>query len=141
MPHNKANDFHDPNYWMRHAESDLAYACANPKGVLPEHRCFHAQQAAEKALKAVFVAHGMDVRITHFINVLLNDLKVEGVEIPPEVESVRDLTVYATETRYPSVEEIPESRPEEAIQKARAALKWAKKEIAQAQKQKHRKAG
>ena len=121
---------------MRHAESDLAYALAKPKGVLPEHRCFHAQQAAEKAIKAVLVACGVDFRPTHSIAFLLRELKSRGIEIPAGIESATDLTTYATETRYPSIEEIPESRPDEEIRKARAALKWAKKEIAQAQKQK-----
>ena len=141
MPNSEGNDFHASDYWIRHAESDLAYALANPKGVLPEHRCYHAQQAAEKAIKAVFVAREMKFKFIHDIDVLLHDLKAGGVTIPAEIEPAGDLTVYASETRYPSIEEIPESRPEEEIQKARAALKWAKKEIAQAQKQKHRKAG
>ena len=46
-----------PEDWLRHAKSDLAVARdveANPD-VLPNQTAFHAQQAAEKAIKAVMV--------------------------------------------------------------------------------------
>lgn len=40
-----------PADWLRHAYSDLALASMTPRPpVLPEQLCFHAQQAAEKAL-------------------------------------------------------------------------------------------
>ncbi len=43
-----------PADWLRHAASDLKLArIARPPEVLLEALCFHAQQAAEKALKAV----------------------------------------------------------------------------------------
>ena len=43
--------------WLRHAESDLSLAQIKRNGdeILIETLCFHAQQAAEKALKAVLV--------------------------------------------------------------------------------------
>ena len=41
--------------WLARAKSDLAIAKAPlPEGVNYEDLCFHAQQAAEKALKAVY---------------------------------------------------------------------------------------
>ncbi len=47
-----------PADWLRHAPSDLELArIARPPEVLLEALCFHAQQAAEKALKAVLIAH------------------------------------------------------------------------------------
>ncbi len=47
----------DPREWLRRAHSDLAAACEHRPGsaVLFENRCFDAQQAAEKAVKAVLV--------------------------------------------------------------------------------------
>jgi len=43
--------------WLAYAESDLAVAGGVDRpGVLTETLCFHAQQAAEKAIKAVLVA-------------------------------------------------------------------------------------
>ena len=45
--------------WLRHARSDLALArMRKTKSLLYGHLCFHAQQAAEKALKAVMVHMG-----------------------------------------------------------------------------------
>ncbi|WP_456427531.1 HEPN domain-containing protein [Rhodocaloribacter sp.] len=42
--------------WLRYARSDLALARVEPPaGVLTEMLCFHAQQAAEKALKALLI--------------------------------------------------------------------------------------
>ena len=45
-----------PQDWLRHARSDLALSrMPKTRAVLYQHLCFHAQQAAEKALKAVFL--------------------------------------------------------------------------------------
>ncbi len=41
--------------WLARAEGDLALARVPlPEGAFYEDLCFHAQQAAEKALKAVY---------------------------------------------------------------------------------------
>lgn len=41
--------------WMARAKSDLALARVPlPQGAFYEDLCYHAQQAAEKALKAVY---------------------------------------------------------------------------------------
>jgi HEPN domain-containing protein len=45
-----------PEDWLRYARSDLAMARRVTDGeILIESLCFHAQQAVEKALKAVLV--------------------------------------------------------------------------------------
>lgn len=45
--------------WLARAKGDLAIAEAPlPEGAFYEDLCFHAQQAAEKALKAVYQCHG-----------------------------------------------------------------------------------
>ena len=127
---NPSGDYHDPDAWIKHAESDLAYARAKPKGVLPEHRCWHAQQAAEKALKSVLISLGADIEHTHNLNAILRALKNAGIVVPAKIGAVRDLGRHAAETRYPALGNAPEFHPEEEIKKAQAALKWAKKEIA-----------
>jgi HEPN domain-containing protein len=46
--------------WLRHAKSDLALARLQPSpDVLLAQLCLHAQQAAEKALKAILVSRGI----------------------------------------------------------------------------------
>ena len=84
-----------PADWLRHARSDLAYATApRPPGGLPEGLCFHAQQAAEKAIKAVLVAQGIAVPRTHNLTSLLEHV-VLPLRGPPEVEEAVVLTEYA----------------------------------------------
>jgi HEPN domain-containing protein len=50
---------------------------------LLEGLCFHAQQAAEKALKAVLIAKGIPPPKTHNIRILL-DLLPQDVILPKE---------------------------------------------------------
>jgi HEPN domain-containing protein len=65
-----------PADWLRHARSDLELAGINrPDEVfLFEELRFHAQQAAEKALKAVLIAKGISPPKTHNIRMLLDIL-------------------------------------------------------------------
>lgn len=57
-----------PADWLRHARSDLALSRAAVEGVLYENLCFHAQQAAEKGVKAVLVAGAITFPRTHNLN-------------------------------------------------------------------------
>lgn len=51
---------------------------------------FHAQQAVEKALKAVLAASGDDYPWTHDVQVLLHRLETRGVEVPAAVAEAAD---------------------------------------------------
>jgi hypothetical protein len=48
-----------PHSWLAHAKSDLRITqiCRSDSGVSPNQTVFHAQQAAEKAIKAVLLEH------------------------------------------------------------------------------------
>jgi HEPN domain-containing protein len=56
--------------WITHAESDLRLARlgADDPSILREQVCFHAQQAAEKALKAVLLSREIEFLYTHDVN-------------------------------------------------------------------------
>jgi len=54
--------------------------------------CFNAQQAAEKALKAVCLAQGMDIPKTHSLIHLMDILESCGLEIPKNVRDADILT-------------------------------------------------
>ena len=87
--------------WMAFARGDLALAGVTPpRGVPLALICFHAQQAAEKALKAVLVFHGAEVPRIHDIVVLI-DLVEALVLVPPSLHAAGDLSAYATRSRYP----------------------------------------
>jgi HEPN domain-containing protein len=70
--------------------------------------CFHAQQCAEKYLKALLISRNIEPPRTHSLETLL-DLIVDEV---PELEQCRDmltdLTPYSVEYRYPGVAATPD---------------------------------
>lgn len=91
-----------PSDWLRRARSDLELAKVPlPSGVLYEDLCFHAQQAAEKAIKSVYRAAGREFRYTHDLAELLDGLEGEGVAVPETVREAVDLTEFAWQARYP----------------------------------------
>ena len=117
----------DPGTWLDHANSDLVLAGVDrPDGVMFEGLCFHAQQAAEKALKAVLISEGIPVPQTHSVRALL-DLLPQNLSIPPDVESAAALTDYAVSARYPgNLEPVTEDEYREALRLAAASVAWAR---------------
>lgn len=117
--------------WLVRAKSDLAIAKAPlPQDAFFEDLCFHAQQAAEKALKAVYQHNGWTFRYTHDLEVLISGLLREGVVVPEEVAEADTLSAYAWQARYPSLDEsVSEAEYERAIRMAETVLKWATKQV------------
>src|SRR5271155_358468 len=95
----------DPLEWLNRARSNLAHARAMDPEVRLEDLCFDAQQAAEKAIKAVFIGRGEPFPYIHDLEDLLKRLKRNGVKIPKYVMAADELTPYAAFTRYPVAEE------------------------------------
>ena len=91
----------DPREWLNRARSNLAQAKACIPDVCFEDRCLNAQQAAEKAVKALLLRHGVDFPYIHNLAKLLRLLEEAGEHIPPDVRQARELTYYAVEARYP----------------------------------------
>lgn len=60
---------------------------------------FHAQQAAEKSIKAFLVLRSIDVPFTHDLRLLV-DLIPVTIGWRAKLESASELTAYATTTRY-----------------------------------------
>ena len=62
----ETDDASNPLAWMKRAHSNLTRAklFADDPGVLYEDCCFDAQQAAEKAIKALLVQLGIPFRKT-----------------------------------------------------------------------------
>jgi len=120
-----------PGDWLVRANGDLALAKAPlPKGAFYEDLCFHAQQAAEKAIKAVYVRYDLMFRYIHDLDELLAALERKGVAIPQEVKDVGILTTYAWEARYPGVSEpVTEDEYREAVKLAEKVVAWGEKAV------------
>jgi len=115
-----------PLRWLANARADLALARVPlPEGGLYEHLCFHAQQAAEKALKAVLHANGVEYPFTHNVQLLI-DLLPAGLTAPQTILAAADLTPYAVTTRYPGeVEPVTAEERAEAVRIATIVVQWA----------------
>ena len=55
----------DPREWLNRARSNMAKAKNRVPDAYLEDLCFDAQQAAEKAIKAVMIVRGIDFPYTH----------------------------------------------------------------------------
>lgn len=115
-----------PQDWLRYADSDLELARIDPPPlVLLEDLCFHAQQAAEKGIKAVLILNAISFPRTHNLRTLV-DLLPQDLNMPPALQEAVVLTDYAVASRYPGdVEPIEEEEYQEAIHLAEAVVTWA----------------
>ncbi len=116
----------DPREWMNRARSNLARARLRVPEAYLEDLCFDAQQAAEKAIKAVMMSRGIEFPYTHDIAHLLGVLSVDGLTVADSVLRATKLTPFAVHTRYPGLDE-PVEEPEylEAVEIAEAVVRWA----------------
>lgn len=67
-----------------------------------ETASFHAQQAAEKALKALLVRYQVDFRKTHDLGELLRLAEPVAPGISQALGEVEALTPHAVDSRYPT---------------------------------------
>jgi HEPN domain-containing protein len=118
--------------WLERARSDLnlGRSALRTRGVLPEDACFHAQQCAEKALKALLIHLGIAFPHTHVLETLLDLLKANGVAIPQGVDEAFVLTQYAVQTRYPGEwEPVSKNEARLALERAAQVLAWIEGQI------------
>ncbi|OQB43056.1 MAG: HEPN domain protein [Candidatus Latescibacteria bacterium ADurb.Bin168] len=108
--------------WYTAAMEDISYAelglCA--VGPVPYKLvAFHAQQAAEKGLKAFLVSRNVDFPYTHNIRLLLN-LCSDHAEWVERLRDTESLTPFAVALRYPGIGR------EVAAEEARTAVRLAR---------------
>jgi hypothetical protein len=87
----------DPREWLNRARSSLAQAGIEQSEVYLEDLCFQAQQAAEKALKALLLHKGARFPHVHDLAELVGLLEKGGTCIPPVIRESVKLTDYAVE--------------------------------------------
>ncbi|WP_295432837.1 HEPN domain-containing protein [uncultured Thiodictyon sp.] len=90
--------------------------------------CFHAQQAAEKALKALMTLHGVEFRRTHDLEELAARLEHAGQTLPVSEPDLIRLTPYAVEFRY-NDDAMPLIDPADALSLADTLIAWCDTQI------------
>ena len=96
------DDRPEVSWWWRAAQRDQEMAGTLLTAGYLEGAAFHAQQAAEKALKALLTARG-DVGRTHASVHLLTALRGAGVDIPQAVDAAaKRLDLHYINARYPN---------------------------------------
>lgn len=105
--------------WLLQSERDLDAARYLREGGRHNLACYQAQQAAEKALKAVFYANGEETVLGHSAVVLV----AAAGEIAPDLRTVADaarrLDRFYIPTRYPNG--LPGGIPADAFDERDAA--------------------
>ncbi len=92
--------------------------------------CFHAQQAAEKAVKAVLVHLGVDFPKSHRLDLLAGLLPASN-DVGFDIDALTDLAPWAVAGRYPEdIENPTEIEARRLVELAQAAVQHAHEHIA-----------
>jgi HEPN domain-containing protein len=90
-------------HWLEKADDDwrLCHRLLADSEPYAEATAFHAQQAAEKYLKALLTWHQVEFPKTHDIKRLLKLVSACDPDVAEGLSDAANLTAYAVEYRYP----------------------------------------
>ncbi len=96
----------DADAWLGKASNDLLCIRNNlvAAEVPADAVCFHSQQAAEKAVKALIATRGIAPQRTHDLTTLLNDSEDAGWDVDPLRRHCEVVNPYSVTARYPGVQ-------------------------------------
>jgi HEPN domain-containing protein len=99
--------------WLRFADDDFASSKLHLATtlILPNQSCYHAQQAVEKALKALLLIRSRSFPRTHDLTSLVQLLPTLDIQRLSGID-LAELTAWSVTTRYPS--DFPEATQEMA---------------------------
>lgn len=123
MPRDDAR-LEDARAWLARAELDLRAAdleLSTPEAGLWGDVAFHAQQAAEKALKALLAMHDKPFRKTHSIEEIGRACTAIDPSLGEFVDAAAPLTEFAWKFRYPG--DVGDPTREEAEHAVAVALR------------------
>jgi len=121
--------------WIDMANMDLGVAKHLNANYFPkplEIICYHSQQAAEKAIKALIIYYGAQGGLPriHALSMLLRQI-CSKVSIEEKYYDYADvLTPYGTAVRYPNEIYLEEHHATTAIQYAEEIVRWVEDTIA-----------
>jgi len=105
--------------WLAQAENDLAFAALASRERFFAQACFNAQQAAEKALKALLYARGAEQVLGHSVADLVAECGRLDRAFATLAARVASLDQFYVATRYPNT--LPGGIPAEVFGHADAA--------------------
>lgn len=113
--------------WLTYAERDLQSAqfLKNMYPVPLEIICFHCQQAAEKAIKALLAFHNIAPHRTHDLQVLCGLVQQEQTLPELIMTDCKELLGYEVVTRYPSKDTAELPATERALEASQRILSYA----------------
>jgi len=119
--------------WLEHADEDLRLAkhafklsSSRPNRLI----AYHAQQCAEKYLKAFLALKKVDFPYTHNISLLL-EMSSKHAEWIKDLSEAETLTDYAVTARYPGAEKVTKKDAELAVKVADKVRSVVRKAIKQ----------
>lgn len=115
--------------WLRYAREDLVAARSGLEAPswTPRHVCFNAQQAAEKAFKARFVARQVQYPFVHALAELASGI---GIELEPATKADLDwLSEWAMASRYPFGVDADSDDAQRAVRLAEAIVAASVRDI------------
>lgn len=119
------------NEWIKKAEADLAACRKLAQDSLSEMAdvvCFHAQQCAEKYLKAFLNKTGHEAPKIHSLKVLVELTREVDAEFNNLLEDAAQLEEYAVEFRYPG-ESATEGEARDALRRAAGIREFVRLKI------------
>jgi HEPN domain-containing protein len=121
--------------WLRQAEADLLHARNARDDGDYNWSAFASQQAAEKAIKAVFQRQHLDAW-GHTLSVLLENLPPAQRPSADLVDAAKELDKHYIPTRYPNgfergapVDFYTRREAEQAIANAEMILAWCRRQV------------
>lgn len=140
-PVDKNEQMDEYKEWLAFAQTD--YDCADYLSKAPFHPrplnviCYHCQQAAEKAIKALIVYFGSQGGMpkVHDLSFLLNQVKnivleQKGIDISHDLMLIADdLSKYGVAPRYPNEIDVDEYQMTKALQNSMKIMLWVKRTI------------
>jgi len=117
--------------WMAQAKRDLEHAAKDVADGYYEHACFEAQQAAEKAVKAVYMRLHAEAW-GHRVARLLEELDLGAARLPSElIDDAKLLDQFYVPTRYPNgfesgapMEFFTKEQAADAVRRADKIIRW-----------------
>ncbi|MCX6150892.1 MAG: HEPN domain-containing protein [Ignavibacteriales bacterium] len=118
--------------WLNRAKSNVTIARLNSNKdlIFYEDLCFEAEQAVEKALKALCILFDIKFPRTHNIQHLVELIENINFKFPEELLAIKELTEYSVETRYPGeYESVSEEEYNRAINLSTKFVEFADSHI------------